>query len=217
MEAPTLDDRPVSILFGPQCTQTSESIDQIYTSIHQDPTLGFLRDVLENISSLWPSITAAWPALSSLPAKTHLARLEHFFQQGGNFPTFGEPSNVVSTPLAIVSQIIDFWKAKDITQCPTFPESSAKRPPLLDVQGFCIGALTAAAIAFSRNTEEFKTLSSKSVRLAVCIGAAVDLDELHMEPSDRAYSIAVRWKSDIEREQLEQLLECYPSVSDPLI
>lgn len=210
MEAPT-DKRPISILFGPQSTLTTESISEIRSTIVQDPALSFLHDVLRNLPLLWPSILKAWPALNSLPGETYLVQLGRFFQEGGDPSAFCETSNIISAPLAVVSQIIDFWKTKDHINCFHFSEGPAERPPLLDVQGFCIGSLTAAAAACSHNTEDFENFSSKAVHLAVCIGAAVDFDAL--DTSFRGYSIAIRWRSDLEHQYLEDLLDYYHSVS----
>lgn len=207
MEAP-INDYPISLLFGPQSTITSESITQIRATILEDPALRFLHDVLKDLFLLWPSITKAWPALNSLSGETHLIELGSFFQKGGDLPAFSVTSNIIWAPLAVVSQIIRFWKTKDHIKC---FHTSAGGPQLIDVQGFCIGSLTAAAAACSRDIEDFKNFSSKAVHLAVCIGAAVDFDAL--DTSFRGHSIAIRWRSDLEYQYLEYLLNHYHSVS----
>jgi hypothetical protein len=58
-------------------------------------------------------------------------------------------------------------------------------------------------------------LASKAVRLALCIGALVDLDAINYSNGlDCASAIAVRWKSIAHLQHLEHTLKLYPKVSN---
>lgn len=102
--------------------------------------------------------------------------------------------NVFMTPLTVIRQIIDVWK---------FKEESQNRCRIVDAQGFCVGFLAAVAVASSNDSNEFEDIASTMIRLAVCIGAAVDLDGILHGPTR---SVALRWKSDSEKEQLDRVL-----------
>ncbi|CAG8890482.1 unnamed protein product [Penicillium egyptiacum] len=184
--------RPVCLVFGPQSSEIDESLFYISRSVDENPALQFLKDVLRELPSLWSTITDAWASLSSTPGAAQLTVLAECVEGAVVAPK--NPTNVLLTPLTVIRQIIDAWK---------FKESSKNECRIVDAQGFCVGFLAAVAIACSNDAEEFSDIASTMVRLAVCIGAAVDLDGvLH----GHARSVAVRWKSGSENEQLNRVL-----------
>ncbi|KAL5358190.1 putative polyketide synthase [Aspergillus floccosus] len=65
-------------------------------------------------------------------------------------------------------------------------------------------------VACSRDAREFQELASNAIRLAVCIGALVDLDEI---TSGGATSVAIRWESQESYERLRKILIQEPNVN----
>ena len=198
----------VSVLFGPQGALTSESLFDIRTSLQEHPDLKFLLSTIWELPSLWPAILDVLPELDVVPARKRLNELCIFFQ-GGPALTFESADNLLLCPLTVVIQIIDFWKLTHATELPSLHGSQ-----LQDVQGFCLGFLTAIVASCSRNETQFQDLAAKAVRLAVCAGAVVDSDTL----SNRgcATTIAVRLKSNPHLEHLQHELELFPGVSGAL-
>ncbi|KAJ5952971.1 CAZyme family CE10 [Penicillium vulpinum] len=185
-------DRPVCLVFGPQASEVEETLFYISHNIEENPSLGFLKDVLQELPTLWSTITEAWSSLSSIPAVTQLTVLAECVR--GVIVAPENATNVLLTPLTVIRQIIDAWK---------FKENSQSGCRLVDTQGFCVGFLAAAVVACSNDSREFEEIASTMIRLAVCIGAAVDLNGLL---HGQARSVAVRWKSANENEQLDQVL-----------
>ncbi len=124
-----------------------------------------------------------------------------------SLPDTSTIGNVVSVPLTVISQIVDFLRLGRKAGNATFSRFD-------NVQGFCIGFLTAAALAISKDEDEFRHFASVAIRLSVCIGSIIDLNEksLH-DPLNRSSSMAVRWKKLSGKEKFEQVLRDYPSVS----
>ncbi|KAJ5787613.1 CAZyme family CE10 [Penicillium paradoxum] len=183
--------RPVCVLFGPQSSEIDETLCYIRRSIEEIPSLGFLENVLRQLPGLWPVITNAWPPLSQVPEAGQLSVLADGVQE--SFAA-ENATNVLLTPLTVVRQIIDAWK---------FKEKAQHGYKIVDAQGFCVGFLAATVVACSDGLTDFEEIASAMIRLALCIGAAVDLDSvLHGETR----SAAVRWKSASENEQLNQVL-----------
>ncbi|KAI2699759.1 transcriptional regulator family: Helix-turn-helix [Penicillium roqueforti] len=191
-EPPKTPGRPVCVVFGPQSSEIDETLFYISRNIDENPSLGFLKDVLQELPSLWSPITDAWSSLSSIPGATQLTVLAECVQ--GTTAAPKSAMNVFMTPLTVIRQIIDVWK---------FKEESQNRCRIVDAQGFCVGFLAAVAVASSNDSNEFEDIASTMIRLAVCIGAAVDLDGILHGP---ARSVALRWKSDSEKEQLDRVL-----------
>ena len=197
----------ISVLFGPQSTVTSQSLLEIRTSVRDNPGLHFLWNKILELPKLWPAILNVWPDAEKVQGEEKLNDLCEFFQ-GGPAPTFSEfTSNILLCPLTLISQIIEFWELSRGIGNRLYITSQ-----LRDVQGFCLGFLTATAISCSRNEAEFQALASKAVHLAVCIGAVVDRDALdNFDRLDCASAIAVRLKSNAHRQHLQHSMEKYPS------
>lgn len=194
IESPRISSsRPVTVLFGPQCFAIDESLSLIRNSLRANPSLKFLETVLEELPSLWPAITDAWPALLQIPGAAQLGALAQISQDEPiRIPE--DPMNVLFTPVTVLRQIIEFW---------TFKEDWNDNYRVVDTQGFCVGFLAAVVVSCSQSTNEFQEIASVMVRLSVCIGAVVDLDALVNGP---ARSIAVRWKVSSGNEKLNQVL-----------
>ncbi|KAF3481903.1 uncharacterized protein GIQ15_04662 [Arthroderma uncinatum] len=196
----------LSVLFGPQGTVTPKSMLEIRTLLQENPGLDFLSKTISDLPELWPAIVEVLPQLCKLPAKEKLAELCQFFQ-GGPVPTFTEPTNnLLLSPLGVISQTIDFWKLSH-----GLDNRLSIGSQLADVQGFCLGFLTATAISCSNNEAEFQMLASKAVRLALCTGALVDVESLNSSNGhDCSSTIAVRRKSPAQSQHLDNALKAYP-------
>ncbi|KAF7172379.1 hypothetical protein CNMCM5623_004587 [Aspergillus felis] len=182
----------VGILFGPQSSDIDEALSCIRSYVLERPAAGYLVDIVQELSSMWPVIINAWPALSQVPGEEQLVALGRFFD-GGPSPPSDEPMNVLTTPVTVIRHIVEFYKVKE----------SMKGFQARDVQGFCVGFLAATAVASAHDEIAFRSLVAKVIRLAVCIGGLVDLDELTV---DRARSMAVRWEGKEDYDRLEQVL-----------
>lgn len=184
--------RPVCVVFGPQSSAIDGSLSMIQNSLKTNPSLKFLNPVLEELPSLWSVITDAWPAVSEIPGARNLAILA---QLAGRepFESPETPLSVLLTPVTVIRQIIEFCMLRE--NCGEFR--------IVDAQGFCVGFLAAVAVSCSQSIDEFQEMASVMIRLAVCIGAAVDLDA---SANGLTRSMAVRWKSSVENKRLNQAL-----------
>ncbi|KAG5951531.1 Type I Iterative PKS [Claviceps sorghi] len=78
------------------------------------------------------------------------------------------------------------------------------------VQGFCIGFLTAAAIALSETEELLAQHVGISLRLAMCIGIYVDKNTLAADPRSPVFVVSVRWRPEqFSETQLGNILRAH--------
>lgn len=188
---------PVSVLFGPQCENVVEASVLIGTTLAEDSSLQFISQTLRELPSLWADITKVFPSLSQVSRdKQTIALVQHLHGSPSAFPQ--EPSNATLTPLTVISQILDFIKLQE----------STGEQNIIDTQGFCVGFLTALVAAFSKS--EFQSATKTIIRLAVCIGALVDLDEIK---HGKFRSIAVRWKDIAARKTFHHVIASHSNVS----
>ncbi|OTA83717.1 hypothetical protein M434DRAFT_400622 [Hypoxylon sp. CO27-5] len=187
----------ILLLFGPQIPRLVPSrLTDLRRTILEDPNLEFLVQIVKALPSLWTTtIQPSCPRLRSLTnAKQQLQQLVTFFEnESEEAPRLAPPYNLLLAPLTVIAQIAEYVRLGYQGT----------------VQGFCVGFLSAAAVASARNTAELERWSATAVQLAVAIGAVVDFDEQEMSP---AYSStwSVRWTSAQEKEHFEKTLTSFP-------
>jgi hypothetical protein len=207
------------LLVGPQRSKvTATTFSELKATIRNTPGLTFLADVIVELESIWPEIVTACPELERVQGKEILQSLREFFEQD-DLPAFEEEpakrSNILFDVMTVLSQAVDFWNLAKTQVRSFYPSTSSTNAfQLRDIQGFCIGFLTAAAISSSKNAVDFQKNITVALRLAVCAGALVELDSLRFSMSqDRAVSLSVGWNSDSEYVIFKELLKSHPSVS----
>lgn len=197
----------ISMLFGPQGVITQRSLLEIRDFLQENPALDFLSQTIAELPNLWPVLVGVWPSLDKVPAKKRLDDLLRFFE-GGPAPTFSESTNnILLSPMTVIAQIVEFYKLSHDDD-----NQRSEDFQFQDVQGFCVGFLTATAISCSKNEAQFKTVASKAVRLAFAIGALVDLDTIS-DQNDCASAVAVRWKTKSQAQYLQDTMKQYSRVS----
>ena len=205
---------PPLLLFGPQFPRLSQGrLSDLQTSIAGNPELDFLVDTIIELPSLWPALERACPDLSKIPGAEELEQL-HSFLKSGALPNIKALNNILLAPLTVIAQVVEFLSRSREGEHATVPTSFQTEYRSGNVQGFCVGFLAAAAVACSRNKTEFQQLASIALRLAVCVGAIVDLGERTLlDPLDHSSSLSVRWTMDCEQAHFERILDRYSSVS----
>lgn len=189
-------------LFGPQATHwTKESLLALQSSLLQNKNLEFLTKALVRLSSFWSSLEKDF-GVSGLRVEDKLTDLTDF-AAGKSIPDSQNLSNTHLAPLAVVSHVVDFVRNVD---------GNDSLLGFQAVQGFCIGFLSAAALASSSNWNEFERSVSNALRLAACIGTVIDAEDVSNAPSDRATAVSVRWKTASDRASLETYLDLFPDV-----
>jgi hypothetical protein len=136
-----------------------------------------------------------WPALKKIPGESLLRQLTQYLCRDSSCPV-GDTLNLLLVPVTVLRHIVEFQQLKD----------EKKHLEIRDVQGFCVGVLAAITASWEHDDAEFPKVVSTVLRVAVCIGALVDLDEVNGSSSK---SMAVRWKTKCEYRHLGQVLERY--------
>ncbi|OTB18660.1 hypothetical protein K445DRAFT_363971 [Daldinia sp. EC12] len=191
------------LLFGPQIPRFIPSrLTDLRKAILEDPNLGFLVQIVKELPSLWETtIQPSSPNFKRLAnAKQQLELLGTFLENDRDeAPRLSAPYNLLLVPLTVISQIAEYIRLdKGGT-----------------VQGFCVGFLAAAAVANTRDRADLERWTATAVRLAACIGAVVDLDELERsngkaDSPQCSSTWSVGWSSIIEKEHFERTLTSFP-------
>ncbi|KAK4173355.1 putative polyketide synthase, partial [Triangularia setosa] len=190
-------------LLGPQVTNwTRESLEKLQQRLLGSRNLDFITQALLTLPSL-SSVLGQQLGLDFHPGRCFNELAD--FAQGGQLllESNGWRHNTLLAPLTIVSQAIDLTvQFKGLHSDEPLLKSNQQ------IQGFCIGWLSAASVSASMNWDGFKRNISAALRLSACIGAAVDADS--QSPSNHATAICVRLKTQGDRALLETLLDQTP-------
>jgi hypothetical protein len=196
------------LLFGPQLsTWDTARLTSLREAISAEPDLQFLSSIVKSLCHVWrDEISKSCPGLARglVDAESTLHQLHALLEPQDNGiapdPSFPTP-NILLVPLTVIAQLIEFVRLQR-RGC---------------VQGFCVGFLAASVVAASQNQSDFQQRTDAAVQLAVCIGAAVDLDEKQRSVGDAGLknlssTWSIRWTSASQKKSLDDLLASFPEV-----
>ena len=202
------------LLFGPQIPQLVPSqIADLRRTISEEPELEFLKRIVRELPSLWSnSIQPSWARFGRLDAVgNQLQKLGVLLESEREVNVGSRARNVLLVPLTIITQIAEYVRHRRRGY----------------VEGFCAGFLSAAAVASSQSMADLEKWTATAIRLGVCIGAIVDLDEQERsqtQPDPPGYSstysfrwatCSIRWTTVSEKEHLERILASFHEVGGP--
>ena len=207
---------PSLIVCGPQAGwPTRQELFHLKAFLLSEPRLQPFLAAITELPKLWPSLTATFPELRTTKGFKLLGILAQWIHDEDCFQRDLEPPNILSTPLTVIIQIVQYFQY--------LRSLGSTHADVLDsvqsggIQGFCTGFLAATALACSQDEAEINVLGAVALRLAVCVGACVDLDGRFAEPSNPSACVTVRWKAEMGREDVDRILKHYPDVSDHCI
>ncbi|KAK8108232.1 Methylphloroacetophenone synthase [Apiospora kogelbergensis] len=220
---------PSLLVFGPQTELPSE---ETWSDLRQElvgnPHLSALRDAVADLPHFWHRLVASDPALRSVPGAHHLAQLVRCVSGGGSsfLHPQGESDAVAPshytlavTVLCQISQYTRYLGHLGGGRGVGGGEEGKAHRRVLDavrggggIQGFCVGLLSAVAVAGAQDEAGLGAAAAVALRLAVCVGAYVDHDGVFAPEPSQTQCVAVRWRdgSGEERAELEKTVRSFP-------
>ncbi|KAI2605503.1 putative polyketide synthase [Hypoxylon fragiforme] len=203
---------PALLVFGPHGSLPSpELLEELRQ--HFIPHRRLCQAV-RDLPSHWQDLLNFDPELQGVPGENGLNGLTHWLETGdlSQVQAYGE-ANIVSMPLMMVLQIATYLRFVLVNEDWLVHKGVMESVKAGGVQGFCLGFLTAAAVAYSPVIENIATYFAVGLRLAVCIGAYVDKNGVYASPqTNRTASFAVRWKvPEMSRDKIDNALQKHAS------
>lgn len=208
---------PSLVVFGPQTPHpTADQLERIRATLLNNAHLQSFAAAIEDLDSFWELLVNADPNLANLAGSEQLHLLRTWLDQGTFPPTSSNPlSNAVLTPLTVIVHVVEYLDSLNDQALGCSHSELLQSVTDAGIQGFCSGLLTAVAVACSSTESNLIRLACVSLRLAVVIGAYVDLDESSGELEKEAACLAVRWTNPEQERSVRSSLEDTPEVCQP--
>ncbi|KAL4973664.1 hypothetical protein BDW66DRAFT_153616 [Aspergillus desertorum] len=200
---------PSALVFGSQTTLPSSAVaSRLRAALLLDPRLYPLRTSIETLPEIWPVLLASDPALKRVSGTVEkaLRRLGRWLSHE-EFSATTEVSELPATfvtPFTVILHTVLYLRYTDEASGSGHGNVLRSVRTNGGVQGFCTGLLTAVTVATSPDVEALSRQACVALRLAVAIGAYIDLDLMAFDVS----SVAVRSRAG--KKALEDCLAQFP-------
>lgn len=212
----TTEGLPSLLVFGPQTEFPPEaSLQAARQELISNPYLADLRNSVSELFDYWRELVGFDPTLQQVPGAEHLERLSQWVENGGPFPHHhGHIPNHYALTVTVILQIAQYIRF--IEQLGEGSHSKVLQSVTRGgIQGFCVGFLSALAVATSESEADIGASAATALRLAVAIGAYVDSDGEYSPTETRYATVAVRWRdgSADDKSEVVKIVESIPRVS----
>lgn len=206
---------PSLIAFGALAPwPVSDRLEQLRNALQHQKSLKPIAKAFQELPLLWRALSNQDPSLNGIAGEAAADHLAQWITGVGLAQTGEDKGNVTRMPLTTLAQIADYISYLRQGDEPCGHESVMKSVAAGGgIQGFCIGLLSALAVASGKTEDDVGRFAADSVRLAFCVGAYVDLDQHRNGGDSKASTLAVRWKSPMMLEDIQRLLSRHPGVS----
>ena len=208
---------PSLLVFGSQTELPSEEVlSDLRREIVSNPHLSALRDGVADLPRFWHNLVSSDPSLRPVPGAKFLTQLTQWVANGGLFPHGGDSAATVLLQISQYARYLGHLSGGRGGE-------DAHRSVLGAVgagggiQGFCVGFLSAVAVASAKEEADLGAAAAVALRLAVCVGAHVDCDGIFAQEPIQTSCVAVRWKkdTDVGNVEVEKITRSYPQVWKP--
>lgn len=210
-----MDRLPSLLVFGSQSAFPSdETSGHVRQELTNNPHLSKLLESVKDLPQFWKTLVDFDSRLEKAAGAVSLDQLSQWAIGAEPLKLQGQAPNVLVLPVTVLLHI---------TQYTRYLRSSGKfsHSKVLSslkaggVHGFCVGFLSAIAVAVAGSEDEVASWAGVALRLAVAIGAYVDLDNI--ESARQHAAIAIRWRGGNkgDRALVGELIDSISSVSAP--
>ena len=191
-----------------------DRLDQLRNALHHQKCFKPIVKSFLELPILWRALSNQNPSLNSIAGEAAADHLAQWVTGAGVAQIIEDKGNVTRMPLTTMAHIADYISYLRRCDEPLRHESVVKGVAAGGgIQGFCVGLLSALAVASGKTEDDVGKFAADSMRLAFCVGAYLDLHGHRHGGHSKVSTLAVRWKSPTMFEDIQRLLSRYPDVS----
>lgn len=191
-----------------------DRLDQIRRAARHHNSLKYIVKAVQELPLLWETLLKNDASLHSIAGEAAAEQLSKWISSPWTAPIADNKGNVTRMPLTIIAHIVQYINYLNQPNKHISHQSIKNNVATSGgIQGFCIGLLSALAVASGTTEDDVGAFAATSIQLAFCVGAYVDLDQHGNNADSKVSTLAVRWKAPTTLEDIERLLSNYPDVS----
>lgn len=206
---------PKLVVFGPQrCLPNPGDLSRLRLVVLSEPAL---VAAIKDLPNLWRALLEVLPLLRQVPGPRVFLELKAWIDHGRPLTSSYPHPNVLLTPLSVIADTASYLHYLRVSRGNSLESHTSTLKSVQHhggFQGLCTGLLTAIAISRSDEESDVGENAAVAIRLAVCIGAIVDLESAFAVPPDEACCLAVRFRS-AGKPTVLKILQDFPGVSLP--
>lgn len=191
-----------------------DRLTQLRYTLQQLKSMKPIVKAIQELPLLWKALSDQDPSLHSIAGEAAAEQLGQWLSGAGTAHNLDDRGNTTRMPLTTIAQIAQYVNYLRQSDEPLSHESIKESVVVGGgIQGFCIGLLSALAVASGKTEDDVGTCAANSVRLAFCVGAYVDLDQHRNSGDSKSSTLAVRWKAPTSLDDVQRLVSRHPGVS----
>ena len=205
------------LLFGPQALSFQEdSFHQLKSIILDDAENRWILNAVAELPTYFQTFSDKFPKLQTIPGVQLLEELNDLFNTDKIPPASYYLPNILLSPLVVLTHLTQYSKYLKLAH----PESGdgqnlhAPHSQKTETVGFCTGLLSALAVSSAGNQAQFQQYGAVAVRLAVLIGAMVDVQDV-LGKHGESKSFATVWNPRESKTEMTNILQQFPEVKHP--
>ena len=205
------------LLFGPQALSfTEESVSQLRKALLDLPMNQWILDTVAGLPGHWTHVSENYTSIQVINGAVLLQDLTDWLRTGkftqASFPL----PNVLLTPLVVITHLVQYLGYLDLIQSGSEKQEDLHGVFKNDVEtlGFCTGLLSALAVSSSANQVELQQHGAVVIRLAMLIGAVVDVRDIAAGPHDVSKSFSLAWNSSETGTEVTRIVKSSPEVGN---
>ncbi|KAL8727819.1 MAG: hypothetical protein Q9166_005811 [cf. Caloplaca sp. 2 TL-2023] len=209
------DSLPSLLVFGPQTEYPAEkALHRFRQELISSPRLSALKDAVDDLPQFWQGLVDFDPSLRQVPGAKYLGHLKQWVTDGGSFPHQQRNSaNHCALAVTVLLQITQYTRYLDHLGKDPHRNVLNSVKAGGGIQGFCVGFLSAIAVASSGSEVDLGASAAIALRLAVCIGAYVDQDGAYAPVATEYTAVAIRWRegNTDDKAEVAEIIQSIPN------
>lgn len=212
---------PHLLVFGSQTPLPSaDKLASLRSTLLNEPDLQGLAAAVAELPVVWHDLVLHDSDLQAVPGDDLLSCFSAWINEGAFRPTSipgtENIANLLLTPLTVILHLVDYFSFLKTTGASH--ERYVVESNDTSFVGFCTGMLAASTLSAAKDTKQLILTASSALRLAVAIGAYVDLNEgFFSDPPRETACIAVRWKDAGQKVRLDGELGTISEAGPPFV
>lgn len=197
------------LLFDAQLTSiTPKNLFDLYVAL-RNPKCAWVLGVIATLPTLWDAAASAIPKIQQSLSQGCIQEIQAWSQTGKLPDDSLLIDNSMLIPITIIMELVQY-----VPHLENDPLAAQHPPKKHAALGLCTGLLSAFAVSSSAKQADLEKYGAVAIRLAVLIGAVVDMQDKSDSEHTNLTSMSANWSSAEQKRAIDATVAKFLSVSN---